>query len=426
MSQGREQVDMSGENLRTLFGWVIKAIERLPDPPRKRIKKEILEMEEIMMDNRPPRILILGRRGAGKSSLVNAFFGHRVAKVGSVLSETGEAKWHNVQYLEGSLDILDTRGLGDRTKPETANFEEAIEDIKSAIENRRPDVILFLCKAKEVDAHITQDLTNVSNIKAHISDTYSYEIPVAAVVTQVDELDPKRVEPPYEDAQKQSNISTAVDALKDAFSEDVKIIPVSAYAEYSQDGAIGYDNYWNIDVLLDYLMDVLPNSAQLQLARLSAVKTIQRKLALRVVKSTAAVCAGLASTPIPLADAIPITSAQLAMIIVIGHVAGKKLSKEYAKDFIIALGANVGAALALREGARALVKFVFPIGGHLISAGVAYAGTYAIGKAAIAYFIDEVSIEEVKNRFSKAKAEKAEEYIEEEPLGSSASNRFEC
>jgi predicted GTPase/uncharacterized protein (DUF697 family) len=404
----RERDNLSKENLNEIVELVMKAIERLPNPPRERIKKELLKIKEMIMDNRPPRILILGRRGAGKSSLINALFKEKVANVGSVLSETGKAEWHTFKNSKGSIRILDTRGMGDRTKPESANFKEAIEDIKSEIKSICPDAVLFLCKAKEVDAHVTKDIDNVITIRKFISDSHGYEIPVAALLTQVDELDPKRIEPPYENRLKQDNIHKAVNALQSTFDGSnidlLKVIPVSAYAEYDN-GSRTYDNYWNIDVLIEYLMEVLPNSAQLQLARLSSLKKTQRKFARVLVGSTATVCAGIAATPIPLADVIPITTAQIGMITGIAYIAGRDLSKKSAMEFLAALGVNVGVGFALREGARALIKFVFPGAGNAVSAGVAFAGTWGIGEAAIAYFVEEASIEEAKRRFKKAKEE---------------------
>ena len=403
------------ENMNTILDLVMNAIERLPDPPRDRIKKELLMTKELLMNNRPPRILILGRRGAGKSSLINAIFNDKVADIGSVLSETGEAKWYLLKNSKGSIDILDTRGMGDRIKPESANFEEALDDIKSEVKNICPDAVLFLCKAKEVDAHVSRDIENLMTIKKFIADVHGYEIPVAALLTQVDELDPKRIEPPYDHPIKQENIRKAVEALQIAFVgykvDLLKIIAVSAYAEYDNGKRI-YQNNWNIDVLVDYLIDVLPNSAQLQLARLSSLKKAQRKLAKVLVGSTATICAGIAATPIPLADSIPITAAQIGMITGIGYISGRDLSRETAKEFLAALGINVGVGFALREGARALIKFVFPGGGLVISAGVAFAGTWGIGEAAIAYFIEHASIDEAKNRFNKTK-EKTEKEFED-------------
>ncbi len=403
---------MSNDNMNKIIDMILGALERLPDPPRERVKKELQKIREMIMDNRPPRILIIGRRGAGKSSLINALFKEKVADVGSVLSETGKAEWHTFENSKGAIKILDTRGMGDRTKPESANFAEAMDDIKSEVKGICPDAVLFLCKAKEVDAHVNKDVENVGIIRKFISDSHGYEIPVAALLTQVDELDPKRIEPPYNDNQKQKNIDKAVRALQDAFEgtniDLLRVIPVSAYAEFDN-GNVTYNNYWNIDVLINYLMEVLPNSAQLQLARLSSLKKAQRKFARVLVGSTATVCAGIAATPIPLADVIPITTAQIGMITGIAYVSGRELSKKSAMEFLAALGVNVGTGFALREGARALIKFVFPGAGNAVSAGVAFAGTWGIGEAAIAYFINEASIEEAKRTFRKAKEEHEDE-----------------
>jgi uncharacterized protein (DUF697 family) len=70
-----------------------------------------------------------------------------------------------------------------------------------------------------------------------------------------------------------------------------------------------------------------------------------------------------------------------------------------AAEFLGALGVNVGAAFAFREAARALVKFVAPGAGTLVSSAVAYAGTVSVGKAAAAYFIEGVSLEKAKRVF---------------------------
>ena len=67
----------------------------------------------------------------------------------------------------------------------------------------------------------------------------------------------------------------------------------------------------------------------------------------------------------------------------------------------------------LRESARALIKFVFPGGGLLISAGIATAGTWAIGEAAIKYYIEHVPIEEAQQVFRLKK----EAYREDESAG---------
>lgn len=387
------------ENIGRIVELIVSVSKKLPSPARETVGYELENIKEMLMDNRPPRVLIIGRRGAGKSSIVNALFKARVAKVGSVLSETGKASWHTFSNSQGSIEILDTRGLGDRTRPESANFAVAMDDIKAEIREICPDVILFMCKAKEVDSHIKSDLENVALVRKYIAETHSYEIPVAALVTQVDELDPKRIEPPYDHPVKQKNIREAVKALQEAYSDSsielLEAIPVSAYAEFDGDRIV-YENFWNIEELVTYLMDHLPRSAQLQLARLTRLRKLQKRLARTIIGSTATICGGIAATPIPLGDIFPITAAQIGMIMGIGYIGGREMSKKTAREFLAAMGLNVGAGLALRELARASVKFFFPGGGNVISAGIAFAATWGIGEASVAYFIDNMSLSEAK------------------------------
>jgi uncharacterized protein (DUF697 family) len=88
------------------------------------------------------------------------------------------------------------------------------------------------------------------------------------------------------------------------------------------------------------------------------------------------------------------------------HVSGRELGLKSATEFFGALGLNIGAGMVLREGARAAVKLI-PGWGNAISGGVAAAGTYAVGRSAIAYFIEGVSIFEARKLFGRRKLPKS-------------------
>ena len=324
---------------------LLDLIQKLPDPPRETIKKHFNQLKEMLMDSRPPRIIIVGRRGAGKSSMINAIFNEYVAPVGHITAETSSSEWYfySSKLLKSAeLEILDTRGFGDKTISESIDSEDVLEGIKNTIDRKLPDAIIFLIKATEVDAHISIDLNNLVSIKKYILKSHEYDIPVLAVITQVDQLEPIRItEPPYENENKQKNIKLAVGAITKAFeTTEIKLIQafaISAYAEYDGNN-FTYKRYWNIELLVNYLIDNLPKEAQLQFARISRVKSAQKKLARTIIASTATITAAIAATPIPIADIIPITSAQIGMIISIGYLTGKDLSKETAKEFLVALG----------------------------------------------------------------------------------------
>ena len=90
------------------------------------------------------------------------------------------------------------------------------------------------------------------------------------------------------------------------------------------------------------------------------------------------------------------------MVAGIMHISGREMSVKLGAEFLAAVGANLGLGLALREGSRAAVKLV-PIWGNAISGAVAAAGTYGVGRAAIAYFIEGVSMKDARGLFRRRK-----------------------
>jgi uncharacterized protein (DUF697 family) len=121
-----------------------------------------------------------------------------------------------------------------------------------------------------------------------------------------------------------------------------------------------------------------------------------------VIKSVTAICAAVGTQPIPLADFPILTSLQATMVAAIMHISGREWNVKLAGEFIAALGANIGAGLVLREGARAAAKLV-PIWGNAISGAVAGGGTYTIGRSASAYFIEGVSLTDARHMFRRKK-----------------------
>lgn len=391
--------------MKELFDFIVRNITKtkISNKNKEIILEEIAKLRAFIVDARPARIAIVGRRGAGKSSLINAIFGEEKAEVGHTKAQTGIGKWYSFSSELGSIDILDTRGLGESSRPEEeVQAATPLEEIENSIRDQCPDVVLFLCKAKEVDARLDEDLEQLQQLRTKIKDIHDYDIPVIGIVTQVDELAPlSNIEPPYDHPEKQANIKETVKILTEKISDvvltPVKVIPVSAYMEFDN-GEVVYDRRWNIDELVDYLLTKLPQEAQVILAKLAKINSVQKKLARRIAKSVMGITGLIGASPIPLADMPVITGLQISMIGSIAIIGGQKLNRESIVKFAAAMGLNIGAGLAFREIARQLAKLI-PAAGNVVSGAVATAGTYAISEAAIAYYIDRKSEEEAKKVF---------------------------
>ncbi|MEI6561633.1 MAG: hypothetical protein WCO68_06055 [Verrucomicrobiota bacterium] len=150
--------------------------------------------------------------------------------------------------------------------------------------------------------------------------------------------------------------------------------------------------------VLAALCQALPLETRLEFARVSGEPSAQIEIAAMLTRSTTAICTAIGAQPIPLADFPILTSLQVAMVAGIVHATGREWGMRLARDFLAALGANLGVGFLLREGARAAVKLL-PIWGNVISGAVAGAGTYAIGRAASAYFIEGLSLAEARRQF---------------------------
>src|SRR5271154_3413063 len=92
-------------------------VDRLPVEVAKDLRGRVATLRALVLEKRPPALLLVGRRGAGKSSLVNALFGARIAAIGHVTAQTGRGRWYDYERDGGAMSILDTRGVQEGSPP---------------------------------------------------------------------------------------------------------------------------------------------------------------------------------------------------------------------------------------------------------------------------------------------------------------------
>ncbi len=388
-------------------------LELMPSETVKGFRQRIATLRATLLESRPPALVLVGRRGAGKSSLVNAIFGQKVAEVGHVKAQTGRGTWYEHTSGRGAISILDTRGLQEGGSPaEQDDAQTPLKSIFAEIDRMPPDLILFVVRAMDVDSAIDKDLDLLEEIARTVERATRKPPVILSVVTHCDLLEPRDV--PLRDrehadyAEKLAHVRLAERTLEDHVRKREKLrdrvastIAVSAYMSFREGGLLRTDDRWAIDELIKEIFAKLPEQGRGMLARVSGVRALQDQLAQDLTYVTAALCAGIGLVPIPVGDLVPITSAQLVLVSGIAYISGRPLDTQSATEFLSALGANVGAAFAFREAARAIVKFVFPGAGSAVSGAVAFAGTMGIGAAARAYYIHGEPIESARKKLHK-------------------------
>lgn len=382
-----------------------KALDDLEDllkriPGASKFVKDVRDLRDLLVNRRPPRIAVLGRRGSGKSSLANALLGAEVAPVGAVEDTTRVAGWYDITTRGHALRWLDTPGLRAGAEPERR------AEVERALRDEAPDVVLVLVKATQVDAGIDEDLAEVKALLDALKDK-SAAPRVVAVVARVDELAPARVKtPPYdEDPTKRQNIQDAVAVLKGHFERAsiaaAAVVPVAAYQRF-KDGARVADWRWNLEALAEAIFEGLPRTAQVEAARaFERSQDIRRRLAKGLVGTATSVSVVVGATPLPVADLALLIPLQTLMLTSVVYISGRPFGARAVAEWLGGLGLSVSAGLGLREAVRALLKLI-PGFGATVSGAVAATGTWALGKAAIRYFIDGASLEESRAAFDEA------------------------
>lgn len=393
---------------------LLKRIEGLPDifPLKHETKGYFKSIREMILSMRPARIMVVGRCKSGKSSLINAICGYQVTKMNDTKPQTGQAKW--IRYDHGGnqlIDLLDTRGLQEQRDPlELDQSSTPEKSIIQAIKQKCPDVVLFLCKATEVHSASSEDLKICENIMKEINKIHDCSPPVIGVLTKCDELAPPHImKLPTDNQRKQENIETQKNYFLQYLSEKnylkscVKdVVPTVAYAEY-EDGECGLviegedtDFRWNIDKLIKVMLKYASSDAQSSLVRIGNLKDFQKQYSSKIVNISSTLCGVFAATPIPVAG-VPIVGAiQTAMIMYIGFVSGRPFSLNVAGDFLSSLGVSFATHMSINMASNEFVKLL-PGLGNVISGTATAGATKMMGEAAIAFFIDEVSSELVKN-----------------------------
>jgi len=444
MKDDKIKIEQRLKNMKNFYNKAGEMIDKLPDAipekTRNMLKdtilgdKDLKKLMEGIDSHRPPRIFLIGRTGVGKSSLINALCGSYVAKVSDTTSCTPNADVY--QCMDGDrvlMEILDTRGIAESESLD--NTMSAEEMLINDINEFSPDVAIMMLNCTHRD-DVNSDVDFLKKVAKKYIETNMMRLPVVAVVNKCDEMAPTRFKTPSEYPEnKVAKINEVVQYYKGIIVKNglkiENIIPVSSLLDWqTSDGLevgvedienlpkydvdnlqIAFDGRYRIEELLDILEEaILDFEAQMGLRMAARLNEVVHRIAKYLNRILSGLSATVALTPIPVSDIYVLIILQSVLVSLIASLSGRDISLDTAKEFIFSMGGITGAGYAFRllaQQASKLLNAIWPGSGSAVSSAVAAAGTSAIGKAAIAYYIDDKTMDEAKKKFEETKNENA-------------------
>ena len=382
-----------------LFDKLEGLVGKLPSSLQKPILQEIVPLKDLFLRQRAPRLVLVGDPEASSAGLFNAIFTAPIApfaQASAADAMPAAAGWQDFSHLgRGVLRLLDTRITGPGAP--------LADSTQAALASESPDAFLFLrtsapAASAAEDAGLKTELDRLEAFLDFTESRHQARPAVLGVVVNPDETDAV----PAELEAARARLHIALTGRPKIARHLAPTLAVSTFMRFRLDGTFDpeSDRRQNVGRLVELLVAELPNEARLEMARLSGAREAQAKIAQTLVKSMAAVSGALGAQPIPLADLPFLLTFQVAMVSGIIYISGRDLSLKLATEFLGTMGMNVGMGLVLREGARAAIraasKLVLPGVGNIISGFVASTGTYAIGRAATAYYIEGMSLPDAR------------------------------
>jgi uncharacterized protein (DUF697 family) len=376
-----------------------KLVNRLPAALQKPILQELVPLKDLFLRQRAPRIVLAGDPGAGSAGLFNAIFTAPVApfaEASAADAVPAAGGWQDFSHQgQGVLRLLDARAA-DAVAP-------LAEATRTALAAEPPDLFLFLRDLASDGARESADLDRLESLLNLAAQQHTIRACVVGVVVYSAEAEA----PAAEMDAARVRLQTALASRPQIAQRQAPALDVATFMRFRLDGSFDpeSDRRRHIPELVHVLVTELPNEARLEMARLSGARDAQAKIAQTLIKSVSAVSGALGAQPIPLADLPFLLTFQIAMVAGIIYISGRELSLKLATEFMGTLGFNVGLGLVLREGARAAAraatKLLLPGIGNAVSGLVAAGGTYAIGRAASAYYIEGMSLPNVRLLFKQ-------------------------
>ena len=353
------------------------------------IQKEYKELKTL-------NVMILGKTGVGKSTLINNMFNQKMAETG--IGKPVTKKIRKIEKPNFPLAIYDTPGLelGGENALESL-LEEVVGEIDKGIKSGDiSKAIHCIWYCISTPSHRFEE-AEVKFLQKFLGRTSEYDVPVIVVLTQS-----------YSKRDAQG-------LMKEIEKENLpiaSIVPVLA-EDYNIDEEYTAKAY-GLDRLSEIMNSVIPEAVQKTfIAVQKASIDLKKGKAQAVVATSAVAAAATGAVPIPFSDAAVLVPEQIAMLGGITAVFGLPIEKGTIAAIVSATIGTAGTTVLGKTIVANLVKLIPGVGsvvGGVISGATAGALTAALGEA---YIIIMIMISKGELSVSDLSTEKGKKEITE-------------
>ena len=337
-------------------------------------------------------IIVAGKTGVGKSTLINSVFREKLAETG--MGKPVTTHMRKLTKKDYPLSIYDTRGfeLGKDAQKEVKN--EIVETIRAGLATKDINKAIHCIWYCINTASNRVEEEEIEWLKDFSKENQVTQVPVIIILTQ------------------SFSKKKADELRKYILDQNLDIVQVvSVLAEdYEIDDEYVAKAY-GLDLLIRFMSEALPDELQdtLQNVQIASLEE-KKKYAQAAVATATAAAVGECLVPIPLADCAVLIPTQVAMIASITAVFGFDVSKSVITGFISSTIGASGATVLGKTVVSSLLKFIPGAGsatGSAISSATAGIITTALGETYIlvmtAIFQGEMTTNDLETDAGKTK-----------------------
>ncbi len=335
-------------------------------------------------------IIVAGKTGVGKSTLINAVFRDKLAETGMGKPVTDHMRKISKKGIP--LAIYDTKGFELGKEVQQQVKQEVMETISKGLATQDINKAIHCIWYCINTASNRVEPEEIEWLKELSQENQITQVPIIVVLTQ--SFSKKNA-----DAMRKMILNENLDV--------VQVVPVLA-EDYEIDEEYVAKSY-GLDVLIHVMGEALPDELMDTLQNVQIASLAEKKKRAQATIATATLAAaGEGAAPIPFSDCALLIPTQLGMIASITVIFGFDVNKSILTAFLSSTLGSGGATLLGKTVVSNLVKLIPGVGivaGGAISAATAGVLTAALGEAYIGImtlvFNGEMSIDDLGTKRGK-------------------------